>query len=276
MSTRTKKKPRWALYTGVTAVTLVFGAPLIWVLLLALRPQSEALSTSLMPASLSFDNLQRALIRGSLIDLTINTTILCLGVTLVVVPLGLLAGYAFARFEFRGRQVLLLIFMFSLAVPGLANLIGVYKLYASAGLLNTMAGLMLVDAAAMLPLATWLVRSYVLAIPVDMEEAAMVDGCSRLGASARILLPLTWPVIASVVVIVFVTTWQEFIVAQTLIADPTGGVVSQGLLAMQGLYSTDQTALAAAAIFISIVPVALFLILQRRFVEGMTVGAQTG
>jgi ABC-type glycerol-3-phosphate transport system permease component len=145
-----------------------------------------------------------------------------------------------------------------------------------AGLINNPVGLILVDVAASLPLATWMTRSFVLAIPVDMEESAMLDGCSRFGAGVRIVLPLTGPLVAAVLVIVFVTTWQEFIVAQTLMSDPDMGVVSQGLLAMQGEYSIDFGGLAAGAIFISVVPVALFLILQRRFVDGMTAGAQTG
>ncbi|TDE09699.1 carbohydrate ABC transporter permease [Jiangella asiatica] len=276
MRTRTRRRPDWKLSSALGIVTLVFLAPLLWVLLLALRPQSEALSSSPLPSVLTLENLHRALSRGSLVDLTQNSTILCVAVCLVVVPLSLLAGYAFARFRFKGRNLLLFVFMFSLAVPGLVNLIAIYQFYAVAGLINNPLGLIMVDVAAALPLATWLIRSFVLSIPVDMEEAATIDGCSRLGAAVRILLPLTGPVVAAVLVIVFVTTWQEFIVAQTLMSDPSMGVVSQGLLAMQGEYSTDMTGLAAGAVFISVVPVALFLLLQRRFVDGMTAGAQTG
>lgn len=264
------------VYAAATATTFVFVGPLLWIISLALRPESEVFRNSVLPARWDFGNFEQAMAIGSLWHYTRNSLLLGCVCTLVVLPLGFLAGYSFARYRFRGRSLLLFLFMFSLTIPGLVNLVAIYLVFSKVHLLNSYVGLSMVYAAGNVPLATWVMRSSIRAIPRELEEAAMVDGYSRFRAVLRVVVPLTWPGLVSVAVLVFVFVWQEFVIATTLISSAGKGVVSQGLFAMEGQYGTDYTVLAAGAIIISILPIMLFVILQRRFISGMTMGGVTG
>ena len=258
------------------AILAIFVFPMLWIVLKSIQPESEVFTNTITPQHFSFDNYARAIKSGFLGQYTASTVILSLWTCVFVLPLGFLAGYVLARFRFVGRDVVLFLFMFSLTIPGLVNLLAIYQVLNIFRLINNPVGLIIVYTASNLPLATWLSRAFVLSIPVELEQAGLVDGCSRLGAIWRIVLPLAVPGLGAVAVFVVVNVFQEFIVAQTLITTRGVGVVSQGLRLMQSQYSLDYSALAAGSILVSVVPVALFLILQRQFIAGMTAGSVTG
>jgi ABC-type glycerol-3-phosphate transport system permease component len=253
----------------------VFALPILWIALKSFGPESEVFSSSFLPSTFSLDNYARALQTGSLLSYTLSTCLISIATCAIVLPLGFMAGYSLARFSFRGRGLMLFLFMFSLTIPGLVNLLAIYQVFSIVKLINNPIGLVLVYAASNLPLATWLMRAFIQALPHEMEQAALVDGCSRASAITRIVVPLTAPGLAAVAVLVVVNVFQEFIVAQTLITTRGVGVVSQGLRAMQSQYGLDYTGLAAGSVLISLIPVALFLLLQKQFIAGMTVGATT-
>lgn len=257
----------------VAGILIVFAAPMAWIILKSFQPESEVFSNNLLPSTLTIDNYFRAVKSGHLISYTISTVLLSIATCAIVLPLGFLAGYGLARFEFKGRGVLLFLFMFSLTIPGLVNLLAIYQAFTALRLINNPVGLVIVYAASSLPLATWLSRAFVLGIPYEVEEAALVDGCSRLGAMLRVTLPLCVPGLGAVAIFVVVHVFHEFIVAQTLISTRGVGVVSQGLRMMQSQYSLDYTALAAGSVLVSIIPVGLFLVMQRQFIAGMTAGS---
>ncbi len=263
------------VYLAALIVVLIFVLPVLWVFSLSVRPESDLLKMSLLPGGFHWENYRRAMTQGSLTRLMMNSAFLGVLTSVIVLPLGFLAGYSFARFRFWGRRTLLFLFMFSLTIPGLVNLIGVYKVFTVLHVTNNQIALAVVYAAGSLPMSTWMSRAYVLSIPRQVEEAAWIDGCTAFGAIRRIVAPLSGPSLASVGIVVFVGVWQEFIVAQTLITSNSKGVVSQGLFRMQQQYTSDNTGLAAGSIIISVVPVLLFVLLQRRFVSGMTMGART-
>jgi ABC-type glycerol-3-phosphate transport system permease component len=225
--------------------------------------------------SFTLDNYARAITKGFLGQYTLSTVLLSLATCVFVLPLGFLAGYSLARFVFIGRTGILFLFMFSLTIPGLVNLLAIYQAFNVLKLINNPVGLVIVYTASNLPLATWLMRAFILAIPHEIEEASLVDGCTRWGTIGRIVLPLSLQGLGAVAVFVVVNVFQEFIVAQTLITTRGVGVVSQGLRMMQSQYSLDYTALAAGSILVSIVPVGLFLMTQRQFIAGMTAGSVT-
>jgi len=191
----------------------------------------------------------------------------------IVLPLGFVTGYALARFSFAGRGALLFLFMFSLTIPGLVNLVAIYQLFSYARLINNPVSLVIVYSVSTLPLAVWLMRAYILALPSEIEQAALIDGCSRFGILWRIVLPLAMPGIGAVAVLTTVNVFHEFIVAQTLVKIEGIGVVNQGLRQLQTEHAFDYTGLAAGSILVSVVPVLLFLVLQRQFISGMTAGA---
>jgi ABC-type glycerol-3-phosphate transport system permease component len=166
--------------------------------------------------------------------------------------------------------------MFSLTIPGLVNLLAIYQAFSIVKLINNPAGLVLVYAASSLPLSVWLMRAYILSLPSEIEEAALIDGSSRFGILWRIVLPLALPGVGAVAVLTVVSVFHEFIIAQTLVKVTGIGVVNQGLWRLQTEYTLDYTGIAAASILVSAVPVLLFVILQRQFISGMTAGAMKG
>ena len=265
------------LLTILTCVGIfvVFALPMLWIAIKSLQPENDIFGDSLLPSSLTLDNYERAIRTGNLGSYTLSTVLLAIGTCALVLPIGFLGGYALARFSFKGRGPMLFLFMFSLTIPGLVNLLAIYQAFNFLRLINNPVGLVLVYAASSLPLATWLTRAFVLGIPNEIEEAGLVDGCSRIAVMLRITLPLCLPGLGAVAVFVVVSVFQEFIIAQTLITTRGVGVVSQGLRMMQSQYFLDYGALAAGSIIVSIVPVALFLVLQRQFIAGMTAGSVT-
>lgn len=260
---------RVGLWMAVIVVIVVFTGPVLWVISISLRPETDALDNSFIPKSLEFANYSRAMDVGGLLQYMTNSVLLGVVTFVIVLPVGFLAGYALARFKFFGRNLLMVLFMFSLTIPGLVNLIGIYKVFSTLHLIDNRFALAFVYAAGSLPMATWLFRSYVRTLPRELEEAAWLDGCTRMGGMRKIVVRLSGPSVASVGLIVFVSVWQEFFVAQSLLTDSAKGVVSQGLYQLQQQYSRDVTGQAAASVIISVVPVLLFVLLQRRFVGGI-------
>lgn len=256
-------------------ITAVFALPMLWIVLKSIQPESEVFSNDIIPSTITFDNYARAVKSGYLLSYTWSTVVLAIATCCLVLPLGFIAGYGLARFQFAGRGTLMFLFMFSLTIPGLVNLLAIYQAFTAVRLINNSIGLVLVYTASSLPLATWLSRAFILGIPSEIEEAGLVDGCSRIGGIVRITLPLCLPGLGAVAIFVVVHVFQEFIIAQTLVTTRGVGVVSQGLRMMQSQYSLDYSALAAGAILVSIVPVGLFLIMQRQFIAGMTAGSVT-
>lgn len=269
---------RWDLASVLTwvVVLVVFTLPICWILLKALQPESLVFSSVVSVAEFTFANFGRAIVQGSLVSYTISTSIIALLTCAIVLPLGLVSGYALARFAFIGRATLLFLFMFSLTIPGLVNLLAVYQVFSMVKLINNPLSLVLLYSASSLPLSVWLMRAYILSLPSEVEEAAQIDGCSRLGILWRIVLPLALPGVGAVAVLTVVSVFHEFIMAQTLVKITGIGVVNQGLWRLQTEYTLDYTGIAAASILVSVIPVLLFVVLQRQFVSGMTAGAMKG
>lgn len=256
-----------------TAVLLVFLAPMLWIALKSFQPEQLVFSGTISFEEFTLDNYARAISQGSLLSYTLSTCAIALVTCAIVMPLGLISGYAIARFTFLGRGTLMFLFMFSLTIPGLVNLVAIYQLFSFTRLINNPVALVIVYSVSSMPLAVWLMRAYILALPEEIEEAATIDGCSRVGILWRIVLPLSLPGLGAVAILTIVSVFHEFIVAQTLVRIEGVGVVNQGLRRLQTEHAFDYTALAAGSVLVSIVPVVLFLLLQRQFIAGMTAGA---
>jgi ABC-type glycerol-3-phosphate transport system permease component len=257
----------------VSDQSLPSQSSLCWIVLKSLQPESLVFSGAIDLSALTFDNYARALSEGALISYTVSTLIIAIATCLIVVPLGFLSGYALARFKFFGRGTVLFLFMFSLTIPGLVNLMAIYQLFSVFRLVNNPVTLVVVYSVASLPLAVWLMRAYVLSLPVELEEAALIDGCTRVGILWRIVFPIATPGLGAVAVLTVVGVFHEFIMAQTLVRLDGIGVVNQGLRKLQTEHAFDFTGLAAGSVLVSVVPVLLFLLLQRQFISGMTAGA---
>jgi multiple sugar transport system permease protein len=192
--------------------------------------------------------------------------------TVIVMVAAVPAAYHTARHRFRGRSAFLLLVLVSLMFSPTALVVGLYREFFDLGLINTYAALILTNAAFNLAFAIWILRAFFASIPREIEEAATVDGCGRLGALLRIVLPLSRPALATAVIFAFIAAWNEYIVALTLMIDADKRPLTVGITSYVTAYVQHWNLLFAASV-IAIVPVVvLFAVIERHLVNGLTAG----
>jgi ABC-type glycerol-3-phosphate transport system permease component len=205
-----------------------------------------------------------------------NSVKVTVSVTLLATALSAFAGYSFSRFRFSGRQGLMYTILVGQMLPGVVLLLPLYVYLKDLRLLDTHLGLGIVYMTFAIPLCTWLLKGFFDTIPTDLEEAAMVDGCSRVGAMLRIVLPLASPGIAATALFAFITAWNDFMFALAILSTPAKFTIGLGLLAYQQEYFFQWNTLMAGGVLMSIPALALYLCLQRYLVTGLTRGSVKG
>lgn len=204
-----------------------------------------------------------------------NSLIVAVGTVILGLLVSVTAAYAFSRFRFRGRRVLMLQFLLVNMFPVVLLILPLFIMMRWLGILDTHLALILANATVAIPFAVWMLTSYINAIPRSLDEAAMIDGCSRLSALRRVVLPLALPGIISTGIYIFITAWNEYLYALTL----TGRNVRTVTVAIQtliGEFQIEWGLLAAGGIIGALPVVLLFLVVQRRLVGGLTQGAVKG
>ncbi len=200
--------------------------------------------------------------------IAMNSLIIAAGVTVFEVSIALLAGYAFSRIEFPLRDKMLLMIIALHAFPGITLLIATFYLLNLLGLINTLAGVIIAKSAAEIPMAAWLIKGFFDSIPWDVEASALVDGCGRLQAWFKIVLPLVKPGIAAVAIFAFLAGWNEFIFAYTFLLDPQLHPLSVHVLNLIGEFRyVDYSLLAATALFYCFPPLVFFVVTQKYLMQ---------
>ena len=235
-----------------TLSAIIILTPVVWMINAAMRPIKE-----------------NELYRGYFV----NSTIISLSTLAIVLVLGLLAAYGFSRFKMVGGRYMLLGIMALLMLPTVTLIVPYFRLAHLVGLYDTLFGLIVVNSAFILPICIWLLKGYMDAIPVDLEEAAMIDGCTRLQAMQKILVPLAVPGIVGTGTFVFVFAWNEFLLAVTLTDSPGSQPLTIGLAAFFGQFVRDWNSIMALSTITSIPLMIIFVLFQRWVVQGMTSGA---
>lgn len=201
-----------------------------------------------------------------------NSTIISVSTMLISMPIGVLAAYASTRLKFKGGSTVMVTSLVAQLVPPIVLVIPLYVILRFLLLTDTTLGLILVNISIALPLVIWLMRGYFATIPYDLEDAARIDGCSRLGALVKIILPLTGPGLVSVMIFAFIASWNEYLYAYVLTQSN-----ARTLPVIIGEFSTklglDYLKIAAAGVLASLPPVLLALIFQKFIIKGMTGGA---
>ena len=198
-------------------------------------------------------------------------------VSVLGVGMAATSAYAFSRFRFRGRNVSLIFLLTTQMIPAGMLLIPIYLFLARAGLLDTYKGLILAYVVSSIPFSIWILKGYYDTVPVDLEEAAMIDGASRIGTFLRIILPLSTPALAIVFLFNFMQSWQEFPVAyQVVQRNQFLWTWPLGIKAMQGQFQTEWGMYAAASVLIIIPVLALFLYSAKWLISGLTLGSVKG
>jgi multiple sugar transport system permease protein len=247
--------------------------PFYWMLVFALRPTGE---TALVPWPITFehfDTVWNGIGFGLFFQ---NSLIIALGTLVTVTVFALMGGYALARFKFRGQRVFLLALLCTQFIPGAMMLIPLFVIFKSAGLLNSLTGLVIADTAFQLPLALILMSGFVRNVPVELEEAAMVDGCSRLRAFFAVTLPQLRPALVAVGSFAFIGAWNNFLFALMFASRQDKFTLPVGLSYALGEFNTDFGALAAGGVVAAVPVVLVFAVVQRFLVQGLSAGAVKG
>ena len=272
-----------ATHLVLVVTTLAVLYPVLWVLKMALTP-SQAFSMDPMPfpTEVSLQNFREVIGtqaadgswlfgRQLLNSLFVSAVTSALGITLACT-----AGYAMSRWAFPGRDVGMSMFLVTQMFPGVVMAIPLYILLDEAGLLNSMLGLALVYSTTAVPFSTWNLKGYFDTIPVELEEAALMDGASRWMTFTRIILPLARPALVVTALFSFMTAWNEFILAATFMSDERAFTLPVVLQSYVGDFGTEWGRFAAGSIIVSLPVMLLFFALQRYLVEGLTAGSVKG
>ena len=206
-----------------------------------------------------------------------NSVLVGLGTSFASLLFAIPAGYAFSRYRFRGSNGILLFIVGSQMFPIVLLLISIYLMFKNWSLLNTLHGLILAYMSFSLPFAIWMLKNYFDTIPAELEEAALIDGCGRLGAMARVALPLIGPAAVSVGIFSFLVAWNELLFAMTLNTSDAVRPLAPGLIIRYaGQYQSLYNEMMAASFLASIPVIVVFILLQRYVIAGLTMGAVKG
>ena len=255
-------------------IAIIFILPYLEMIITALRPSSELLDRDYLPHHFAWSNLTG--MWGSAYGITSSLRIsleVAAGATVVVLLVAIPAAYYAARNRFRGRGPFLLLVLVTQMLQPTALIVGIYKEFLSFHLVNTVWSLILVNSGFNLAFAVWIVTAYVGSIPVELEEAAMVDGSSRMGAMLRVTLPLAAPGLVTALIFTFIAAWNEFIVALTLTTGSADMPLTVRLDSFIGQYTVDWQHLFGASVVATIPVVILFALIERRVVGGLTAGS---
>lgn len=269
---------RVAKFVVLAAWLAVTVFPLYWILVTSLKPTEEIFTVPLryLPGAPTLEHYQDLFGFASFGAYLRNSLVVALGSAAAVTAVGALGGYVLARFEFAGRAQLMLAFLVTQMIPLFIALGPLYLLMSTLGLLNRLGGLMLVYVAMLVPFSTVIMRGFFERIPVGLEEAAMVDGCSRLSALLRVVVPVMLPGIAATFVFNFVQAWNELFLAITFIDSEDAKTIPVAMNSFITQYDIDWGSMAAATVVSLIPTLVLFGFARRYIVEGLTAGAVKG
>lgn len=278
MKSHNRKRLRAMVLVLLQIIVLVITLlPFFWMFSVSLKPAAEpfAIPARLWPKDPTFANYATAF-RSDFRRYFLNSTIVSLSTMVISIGVGLLAAYSFSRFRIRGFGMLLFAIILAQMFPVATIIIPIFKMVRAAGLLNTYLGLIIAYISITLPVTIWMLIGFIRNIPPDLEEAALIDGATRLQAFWRVIVPLVRPGIAATAVWILVLTWQEFIFALAFTQTREMRTVSVGMNDFIGQYGIRYGELMASSVMFSIPIVLVFFVLQRQFVAGLTAGATKG
>jgi multiple sugar transport system permease protein len=270
---------RFFLYLFFIVIAIFFLFPVVWTISLSFKtmPEIYRFPPKILPGSLYLKNYDYVINQYNIFAGVRNsfyiTIIAVLGTLLITIP----AAYAFSRFKFRFSRILQFSILLFQMISPIVMLIPLYRYFSRIGLLDSHFGLIAIYIAVSLPFQVWFIRGFLDTIPIQLDEAATIDGCNRLQVITRVLLPVITPGIFSASLLIFISSWSQFVVPYILISAPAKMPVSVALVNLQSSLTSINTQFLAAGSVVAVAPtIILFVILQKFIVSAMTAGAVKG
>lgn len=262
-------------YVILILMAVMVLIPILWMVSTSIKIEAETITIppKWIPEHPTLDSYQRLWTEYPFLTYFKNSIIISMGAVLLSVGFSCLAGYGVTRFRFRGKQSFLSFLLITQMFPSIMLLIPYYKVLDTYGLKDSLLGMILVYISFTVPFCSWMMVGFFKTIPLELDEAAIIDGCSRWKAFYKIILPMTLPGISSSAIYAFITAWNEYMFAQVLINTPGLKTVPLGIAELNGYYKILWNDMMAASVIASLPLVILFIFLQKYFISGLTAGA---
>ena len=250
--------------------------PIYWILSCSFRETSEIQKTTISVFAQTFTlaHYQDAFTKIGLWVCLGNSAIITIGTVLVTIPIGLLAAYAFAKLQFKGKTTIRALVMLTQFIPVVAYIVPLYLIMSSLHLLNTIYSLWITYLATAYPMATILLIGYLQDVPDSLEEAALIDGCGPFQAMFKIVFPLSLPGIVTSAVFVFISIWQEYFIAMSFVNKDSARTVSMAMKKFVSAHGADWGGIMAASVISAIPVVALFMLSRKKLVDNIAGGVK--
>jgi arabinogalactan oligomer/maltooligosaccharide transport system permease protein len=276
-----KQTPLWKygiIYAVLIVVTVVTVFPVLLVFGISLRPGNMLWTTDLspIPHNATFDAYRTIFLEKPFFRWMLNSSLVSFMVTIIGVSLACTAGYAFSRYKFPGRETGMIALFATQMFPVTMLLLPLFLMLIKLKVYDTFLGLVIAYSATALPFCIWQMKGYYDTIPFSLEEAAAIDGCSRIKIFYQIVLPLAAPALVITALFSFMSAWSEYLVAAVIIIDKRLYTLPLGLKQFQSNFDTEWGLYAAGAVIVCIPVVALFLFLSRWLISGLTLGSVKG
>jgi N,N'-diacetylchitobiose transport system permease protein len=276
---RGRRRPKHPIsVAGAIVCCVLWAVPIYWMLNTSFKTRDHLTSTTpqFFPSPISFGNYVDAFTKPGFLSSLLNSLIVSLGVVVVSIVLGFLASAAVSRFEFIGRRAILVAIVAVQMVPGGALLIPMFLSFKSLGMLNSYWGLGLAYVASVLPFSIWVLRGFFLNLPIEIEEAAKIDGAGTARILRSVYFPLVLPGLISTSVFAFIAAWNDYITAYVMLKDQSKYTLPVWLVSFSTNVGVDYGGLIAASVLFALPVVIFFMIVQRNLVSGMSAGAVKG
>lgn len=264
-------------FAVVVAIALVVLFPIYWMLVTSVLPSEKVLSVSppLVPSprDLGFQAYVEVALRRPIFRWFLNSLLVTVGSACGSVVVSTLAGYSLSRFHTTGQQLMGYVLLLSRMLPGSLLVIPMYIIFSDLKMINTLGALVLANISAIVPFSTWMMKGFFDGISMELEESAVIDGCSWLDTFGRIVLPLTLPGLGAVTIYAAILSWNEYLFARTLAYDQDRWIFTVGVASFVGEHSVSWSSLMAAGMIFIVPIVILFFFLEPFLVSGLTSGA---
>ncbi|MCQ1955772.1 carbohydrate ABC transporter permease [Arthrobacter sp. zg-Y826] len=263
-------------YLGLAAIFVYCLSPFYWMLVSSFRRTADIFDNTLIPQPFSLENYLKVFDGSTMFGQALLNSLIVAGTTTTAaLVLGIFAAYAISRLNFRFKSVILGLVIATSMFPGISVVVPLLRLFTDIGWINTYQAMIVPNLSFAIPLAVWNLTTFMKALPFDLEEAAMIDGCTKWQAFRKILLPLAAPGVFTTAILTFIHSWNEFIIALSMINDPERQTATVAISKFTGAteFQAPFGEQMAAGVIVTVPLVIMVLIFQRRIVEGLTSGS---